>query len=85
MIENIPKYAAQYEMPTGTPSVWEPNFVRLLHEVEAIYDGSQDYASGAVYWCDSRRIETPFFKDKILAQKETHPRVGEMNTLMLFR
>ena len=85
MIDNIPKYAAQTEMPTGTPEIWEPNFVRLLHEVEAIFDGSKDYSNGALYWCDTRRIDTSFFKEKILSQLDSHPRIGEMNTLALFR
>jgi hypothetical protein len=85
IIDRIPNFAAQKEMPTGTPPLWEPEFVRLLHEVEGIYDGSQDHAKGAVYWCDTRRIETSFFKDKILGQQELHPRVMEMNTLCLFR
>lgn len=84
VIDRIPNYAAQFEMPTGSPTVWDPAFVRLLHEVEGIFDGSVDYAKEAVYWCDTRRVETPFFKNKIIGQPEDHPRVGEMNTLALF-
>ncbi len=85
VLDRIPTFSAELEMPTGTPSIWEANFVRLLHEVEAIFDGSQDYSKGALYWCDTRRIETPFFRDKILGNLEEHPRVLEMNTLALFR
>lgn len=85
VLDRIPTYSAQIEMPTGTPPIWEPGFVRLLHEVEGIYDGSNDYSKGALYWCDTRRVETDFFKDKILGRQEDHPRIGEMNTLMLFR
>lgn len=84
VLDSIPKFSATTEMPTGTPSIWEPSFVRLLHEVEGIYDGSQDYSNGALYWCDTREVNTPFFKDRILGEKDTHPRVGEMNTLALF-
>lgn len=71
-------------MPTGTPSIWEPTFVRLLHEVEPIYDGTQDHSKGALYWCDTRRVETPFFKEKILGAQDIHKRVAEMNTLACF-
>lgn len=85
VLDRIPLYAAEHEQPGGTPSLWEPSFVRLLHEVEAIYDGSQDYSKGAVYWADTRRIETPFFKEKILGQQEQHPRIVEMNSLACFR
>lgn len=85
VIERIPAYSAQFELPVVKPSIWEPHFVRLLHEVGPIFDGTQDHAKGAVYWCDTRRIETPFFKDKILSQLDVHPRVCESNSLALFR
>lgn len=85
VIDRIPVFAASVTMPTGTPSIWEPNFVRLLHEVEAIYDGSQDYSKGALYWCDLRVVETDFFTKKIIGQPLEHPRVADMNTLTLFR
>lgn len=85
VLDRIPTFSALTEMPTGTPPIWEPGFVRLLHEVEGIYDGSNDYSKGALYWCDTRHIETDFFKDKILGRSEDHPRIGEMNTLMLFK
>jgi hypothetical protein len=85
VIDRIPLFAATTEMPTGTPSIWEPGFVRLLHEVDAIYDGSQDFSKGAVYWCDTRNVDTAFFKEKILSQQSDHARIVEMNTLCCFR
>jgi hypothetical protein len=84
VLDRIPNYAAVTDMPTGTPSIWEPEFVRLLHEVGPIFDGSQDYSKGALYWCDTRVVETTFFKDKILGDIDRHKRVMEMNTLALF-
>jgi hypothetical protein len=86
VIEGMPKYSATVEQPVGFPQVWEPNFVRLLHEVESIYDGSKDYANGAVYWFDSSKpVDNTWFQEKILNDKEAHPKVGDMNSLMLFR
>lgn len=84
IIDRIPAFAATTTMPTGTPEIWEPNFVRLLHEVESIYDGTQDYSKGALFWCDTRDVTTPFFKEKILGDNKTHKRVMEMNTLAFF-
>lgn len=85
VLDRIPNFAATTEMPTGTPSVWEPGFVRLLHEVESIYDGTaEDYSKGALYWCDTRDVTTAYFKDKILAEPTLHPRVVDMNTLVCF-
>ena len=85
VLDRIPNFAATTDVPTGTPSIWEPQFVRLLHEVEGIYDGTQDYASGALYWCDSTNVTTPFFKDKILGDQKSHPKIADMNSLMFFR
>ena len=86
IFEDIPKYAATIEQPTGIPSIWEPAFVRLLHEVEAIFDGSKDYANGATYWLDSAKpVTNPWFKEKLLDNKESHPVIGNMNSLMLLR
>jgi hypothetical protein len=86
VIEKIPNFLAEEYVPDGAmPSIWEPGFVRLLHEVEPIFDTTQDYAKGAVYWADTRRITTPFFVNKILPNKEDHPRIVEMNTFVCFK
>lgn len=85
VLESIPQFSASIEQPTGTPSVWSPEFVRLLHEVDAIFDGTQDYSKGALYWADTRKIDNPWFQEKILGNRENHPIIGNMNTLTLFR
>ena len=86
VIDRIPNFAAEDAVPTGTPSIWEPNFVRLLHEVDHVYDGSgQDLSKGALYWADLRRVERPWFKDNILGKADTHPRIVDCNSLVLFR
>lgn len=86
VIDSIPARCATLEQPTGIPSIWEPHFVRLLHEVEAIFDGSKDYAKGALYWFDSAEpVTNEWFQTKILNEKDTHPVVGNMNSLMLLR
>lgn len=85
VLDSIPKYAANTDVPTGTPAIWEPQFIHLLHDVEAIYDSTQDHAKGATYWADTRYITTPFFVNKILSNPTDHPRVVEMNTLVCFK
>ena len=86
ILDSIPKYSATLEQPTGTPSVWEPSFIRLLHEVASIYDGSKDYANGGVYWADSAQpITNQWFQEKILNNLDIHPRVCDLNSLMIFR
>jgi hypothetical protein len=85
LLDGAPSKAGSLVPATGSPDLWEPNFVKLLHEVSALYEGAKDYASGALYYCDSARIDNEWFKVKILGNPQEHPRIGEMGTLMLFR
>lgn len=87
VLSRIPKFSAEIETPNTEkiPQIWDPSFIKLLQEVENIYDGTRDYSNGALYWCDTRRIETPFFKDKIIGDLSNHPRVCDMGTLTFFR
>lgn len=86
IIDRIPEKSATIEQPKDWPSIWEPQFVRLLHECEAIFDGSQDYAKGAVYWFDSSKpVTNPWFQEKILDNLQAHPKVGDMNSLIFLR
>lgn len=97
VFQSIPKYAAHPYVEVGFPDLWDESFTNLLHEVDKIYAGSENYALSeppknlgyqipkqpAMYWADTRRITTPFFKNKIQFNPE-HPIVGNMNTLTLY-
>ena len=91
-IDRIPLYMAEHEMPElKHPSVWEPGFIKLLHAVDGIFDGSiPDKSKGGLYWGDLARIERPWFLEKIIqATKENfegvlipvHQRVAALNGL----
>ena len=84
VLDKIPKYAATTEIPTGWPPIWEPEFVKLLHEIEGCYDNTRDHASGALYWCDTRNVTNPWFIAKILGDHDAHPMVANMNSLSFF-
>lgn len=85
-IERIPTFSAQLDIPTGSPRIWEPDFVRLLVEVDACYDGTSIIdAKGALYWADLNHVDNPWFIEKILGDPENHPRCGNMNSLTLFK
>lgn len=86
VLERLPHFAAEKIEPNGFPSIWDSSFIRLLHEVDAIYDGSGiDMSKGALYWCDLRRIENPWFSENILKKPEIHPKIADCNSLALFR
>ena len=93
VIDRIPIFSAENEVPTFEhPSVWDPSFVKLLHAVEGIYDGSTpDLSRGALYFADLRKIERDWFKTKIIQARKidegsgsevpVHQRVSDMNSL----
>jgi hypothetical protein len=84
LLADAPNKAGSDFDDTAIPNLWDPNFVRLLHEVESIFDGSMDHAKGALYYCDSTKIDNPWFKQFILDKPDEHARIGGMDTLMLF-
>ncbi len=95
VIDNIPKFMAENEMPPLVhPSVWQPEFVKLLHSVEGIFDGSvPDLTHGGLYWADLRYIEREWFKTHIIDARKPieegvhetaipqHMRVADLNNL----
>lgn len=84
-ISKIPAYAATTDVPKyEVPSMWDPSFIRILTEVGAIAEGLKDHCNGATYWCDTRRINTPFFTEKIL-KDPIYKRVAEMNSLAFYK
>ncbi len=92
VINKIPAFMAENEMPPLVfPSLWDGSFIKLLHVVEGVYEGSAtDLSKGALYWCDLNRIERPWFKEKVVdALKDSgerqHPIVANMNSLSFFR
>lgn len=98
-IDRIPQYMAEYEMPPlKHPSIWEPTFVKLLHAVDGIADGSApDLSHGALYWGDLGHIERPWFQSLMSAVSppieedgsgvslRQHPIVANINSLTFFR
>jgi hypothetical protein len=92
VIDGVPKFMAENELPPLVfPPLWEPAFVKLLHSVDGIYDGSiPDESSGALYWGDLGKIEKPWFQEKIIGARKfdqndcpipAHQRVHDMGTL----
>lgn len=99
VLEGIPQFMAEKEMPPlKFPSIWEPAFVKLLHAVDGIFDGSvPDRAKGGLYWGDLSKIERPWFRTNIImAVNPTivadgsgvclpqHRRVADMNSLVFW-
>jgi len=84
VINSIPKYSAEEVKPYILPSVWDQNFIRLLTEVDGVFEGSaKDMSCGAVYWCDNRRITRKWFLDEIVRSGH-YEIVANMNSLTLY-
>jgi len=93
VLDSVDRYAATTLVYEGTPDLREPGFTRLLHEVDLIFSGSKNDAMAfvnrtqqepALYWADTRRIDTEFFKKKIQGNPE-HRIIMNQNTLALYR
>lgn len=94
--DRIPLHMAEAEMPALVhPSIWEPNFMKLLQAVDGIFDGSvPDKSKGALYWGDLAKIERPWFLEKIVQAKAlnfegveipAHERVANINGLNFWK
>lgn len=88
VIECVPTFMAENELPPlKFPSIWEPVFVKLLHTVDGIYDGSvPDLTHGGLYWGDLGRIERPWFLEKVVQARNgeglpQHKRTSDLNSL----
>lgn len=85
VLSSAPSRSATMEQPTDIPHIWSPEFTRLLHSVEGAFDGSsKDLSNGAMYFCDSNKVDNPWFKEKILGNLSVHRKVADMNSLMFF-
>lgn len=96
VLDRLPNFMAENELPPlEHPSIWEPNFIKLLHVVDGVFDGSiPDKSKGALYWGDLARIERPWFLEKIVqgmtvnfegVEIPAHQRVACMNGLNFWK
>ncbi len=96
IIDRVPVFMAEKEMPPLVhPGIWEPNFIKLLHVVDGVFDGSiPDKSAGGLYFGDLAKIENPWFLDKIVrGTKENieggpipaYQRVATMNNLNFWK
>lgn len=90
--DRIPHAMAELHVPTLVhPSIWEPNFLKLLQAVDGVFDGSvPDKSKGALYWGDLAKIESEWFRTNIVQAKKlnfegveipAHERVANINGL----
>jgi hypothetical protein len=96
VLHKIPNFMAEKELPPlEFPTVWDGSFVKLLHVVGGVFEGSAtDLSKGALYWGDLNRLERPWFKTNIVdaikadgpqAGLRQHPRVADINSLSFWR
>ncbi len=73
VIQKIPKFSSTIEQPNRDkwPDLWSPEFIKLLHAVDAVYEGScPDPSMGGLYWANLKGglkgVTNPWFVEKIL-------------------
>jgi len=91
ILKNVPKFAYVLEQPNRDvfPDIWAPEFVKLLHGVDGVYEGSiPDPALGGIYWADLSKgkagITNPWFRDKVLASP-VHTACANQGAFTIFR
>lgn len=88
VIERLPSFHAENQLRNFDkfPSIWDRHFVRILQETDSVFDSSaKDLSNGALYWCDLRKIERDWFKEKIIRSPKDHPRVSDSASLTFFK
>lgn len=84
VIETIPQYSGALEQPSGWPEAWDRDFLRVLVDVDNIFDSTaKDISNKALYWADLTKCENPWFLDKI-ARSGEHHRVADMGSLVFW-
>src|SRR5271166_4723806 len=91
VLQRLPRFSATLEQPNRDlfPNIWEPSFVKLLHAIDGVYDGSiPDPALGGLYWADLSKgragITNPWFQEKII-DSASHLPVANQGSFTVFR
>jgi hypothetical protein len=85
VLENIPQYRASDDpLLTTLPNLWEPGFIRLLQDIDHIYDNvGPDLSNGGVYWAETNKSVNEWFKANVINTTE-HKRCASMNALVVW-
>jgi len=91
VLKAAPRFSATLEQPNrdAYPDIWDPAFIKLLHAVPGIVDGSiPDPSMGGLYWADLKQgragITNPWFQEKIL-DSPIHSACCNINSFTVFR
>src|ERR1700675_1320838 len=77
VIASIPKYSATLEQPTGFPTAWDRDFLRVLSEIDRVFDGTaKDATNEALFWCDLNKVDSEWFLERICRSPE-HSRCAD--------
>lgn len=88
VIDRIPVFSARgvNDQHGGQPDLSDPNFVKLLQEIDGIYDGSrEDMTRGSLYWADLGEIQREWFQREIVGNPQDHPRTVNCASLQCWK
>jgi hypothetical protein len=91
VLKAAPRFSATLDQPNrdAYPDIWDPAFIKLLHAVPGIVDGSiPDPSMGGLFYADLSKgaagITNPWFKEKILGSP-LHSACCNINSFTVFR
>jgi len=82
IFENAHKYSATIEQPGGFPDTYDKNFIKILSEIDPIYEGTaKDIVEGAIFFGDTTNITNNWFLENISRNTANHNRTANTSTL----
>lgn len=72
--------------PATTPDLRELNFRILLQQIDDVFSGlaGDKMTEGALYYCELNRVERAWFKENVLHDATSHPRVAQVGNVSFF-
>jgi hypothetical protein len=94
VIEDAPKYRGTLHSDPYVPDLRSVVFRQILNGVEDIYHRTADDSNVnlhddrgkivALYYCELHNVNLPWFREHILEQLESHPRIAKVGELTMF-
>jgi hypothetical protein len=91
VIENAPNYIGTVNRRTLVTSSRDPDFRELLRKIEDIYFETADSSNVnteeggiSLYYAELHKIDRPWFKEQILSDPASHPRLAQVGQITFF-
>ena len=73
--------------PSVSVNLHDPSVRQFLQRIDDIFDGSEDVdlTDSALFYCELHRIDSGWFKQDVLKNREEHPMAATVGPVTFFR